>query len=401
MRETAIRRPRLLFVVSEDWYFLSHRAGLAVEASRCGFEVAVATRLRERRAELETLPVTVFDLETHRGSLAPWNVVRAVRDLRAIIRTWRPDVVYGVALGLAIVSCLALRPTRETPIVITIAGLGNVFSSRGWKARARRGVVERLMRTLFSRESVTVVVQNDDDRQVLQGLLGSASVRLIPGAGVDVDFYRPLSDPTGPFKIGFVGRLLRDKGVEDLVAALRMLREGGQPVRAVLAGRVDPGNPSSLDEGTVRGWVSEGLVEWPGEVRDVREVWKAAHVAVLPSYREGLPKTLLEAAACGRALIATDVPGCRAVVREKENGLLVPVRRPADLAAAIEEMRARPDVRREMGRRGRTLVEQEFSAAKIEAQFVSLFREVEASPSSRRSSLPPAFRGRRSISTKS
>jgi glycosyltransferase involved in cell wall biosynthesis len=372
------RPPRLLFVVSEDWYFLSHRSGLAAAASRCGFEVAVATRMRERRAELEALPVTAFDLETRRGSIAPWNVVRAVRDLRVIIRRWRPDVVYGVALGTAMVSGLALRRMREIPIVITIAGLGNVFSSRGFRARVLRQLVERLMHTLFSHEGATAVVQNDDDREVIERALGPGRVRLIPGAGVDLDHFHPLPEPDGPFAVGFAGRLLRDKGIEDLVAALRMLRGRGRPVRAIMAGRVDPGNPSSLDESAVRGWVSEGLVEWLGEVRDIREVWKNAHVAVLPSYREGLPKALLEAAACGRALIAADVPGCRAVVRPGDTGLLVPVRQPAQLAAAIEEMRAHPIGRMEMGRHGRALVEQEFSAAKIESQFVSLFREVAA-----------------------
>jgi glycosyltransferase involved in cell wall biosynthesis len=259
--------------------------------------------------------------------------------------------------------------------VHTLAGLGYVFSNADLKAKLLRQAFDGLIRFLFDRANVTVVVQNDDDRKVLQNLVRAESVRVILGSGVDVSFFEPLPEPCGPFTVAYVGRILRDKGVEDLVEALRRLRGAGSPVRALIAGRTDPGNPSSIEDGIVHSWVSEGLVEWLGEVRDVREVWKEAHVAVLPSYREGLPKTLLEAAACGRALIATDVPGCRTVVRKRENGLLVAARRPAELASAIDEMRSNPVARMEMGLRGRAFVAQEFSSAKIQEQFISLFRE--------------------------
>jgi glycosyltransferase involved in cell wall biosynthesis len=346
-----------------------------MRALEAGFDVALATNVGDRSGDLARMPITVFPLNMKRGSLAPWKLLPSLWALRSIIRKWRPGIVNAVALRTAVLTGAALWDRPDVRVVNTIAGLGYVFSSSDRAAFVLRAVTRGLIRVLFSRKNSIVVVQNVDDQQILQGLIGRGSLRVIPGSGVDVDVFKEMPEPAGDYAVAFAGRILRDKGVEDIIGALRILRERGAPVRAIFVGRIDKGNPSALRREALEEWVREGLVEWHGEVRDVREVWKVAHVALLPSYREGLPKSLLEAAACGRALIASDVPGCRAVVRNDQNGIVVPVRDPARLADAIEILRRDPIKRREMGRRARIIVASEFSADHVNTLLVAAFRE--------------------------
>jgi glycosyltransferase involved in cell wall biosynthesis len=224
-----------------------------------------------------------------------------------------------------------------------------------------------------------VLVQNPDDKALMKQLgLAENSITLIRGSGVDVDQLTPLPEPGAPFTVGFVGRLLYDKGVETLVLAQEMLAKRGVQVRCLLAGTPDPSNPATVPEKTLERWREHENLTLMGYVDDIRKVWAQSHVAVLPSRREGLPKSLLEAAACGRPLIATDVPGCREIVRLDVTGLLIAPDNPAALADAVERLMKDRALRLRFGATARQIVVAEFSSASVGAQIVKLYAQLSA-----------------------
>jgi len=255
-----------------------------------------------------------------------------------------------------------------------LAGLGFAFTSDTAKARIVRPIARRLLGWLLRRPDTTVLVQNPDDYQVvLDRGVSPQSIALIAGSGVATYFLTPLPEPSGPFTVGFVGRLLDDKGVRILVAAHQALMQRGVAIRTLLAGETDPSNPASIPDRVLDSWRKIPNLRMLGHVADIRTVWSEAHVAVLPSRREGLPKSLLEAAACGRPLIATDVPGCREVAREGINALLIPTDNSTALATAIETLMEDRELRTRLGSASRQIATSEYSSIRIGNETVALY----------------------------
>jgi glycosyltransferase involved in cell wall biosynthesis len=375
--------PRLLYLVSEDWYFLSHRLPMARAARAAGWEVHVATRVVDGGATIEREGYVLHPIPRRRGSTSPHAALATVRAVRALYKRVRPDIIHHVAFAPAVLGSIAALGL-STRTLNALAGLGFVFTSNTLKARLIRPPARALLRFLLARPGASVLVQNPDDREVVAGLgILNERIALIPGSGIDVDQITPLPEPDGPFTVGFVGRLLYDKGVQVLVRAQEILRERGTPVRVLLAGAPDPSNPASIPQETLACWRrSEGLTLL-GHVEDVRTVWSQSHVAVLPSRREGLPKSLLEAAACGRAMIAADVPGCREVVRPGINGLLVPADDPVALADAVTRLMHDSALRTLYARNARRIAVDEFSSEHIAAAIVALYAQMAGSGAAR------------------
>lgn len=368
---------RLLYVVTEDWYFLAHRLPMARAARAAGFEVHVATRIVDGKAAIEAEGFTVHPVPFTRGRLSIAGSVGAICALGKIHRAIRPAIVHHVALQAAILGSLAAG--RDTPCVNGLTGLGYVFLSESAKAALLRPFVTALMRRLFNRPRCVVSVENSDDRAAIVAL-GVADERmvLIRGSGVDVDTLRPLAEPQGPPTIAFVGRLLADKGIHALVRAVRALRARGAAIELLIAGTPDPANPSSLSAEEASALGREPGIAWLGHVKDVASIWARAHIAALPSRREGLPVSLLEAAACARPMIATNVPGCREIVRTNETGLLVPFGDDTALASAIGQLAGAPDLRARYGAAARKLVVERFSADVVGRETVALYRRLAA-----------------------
>jgi glycosyltransferase involved in cell wall biosynthesis len=275
-----------------------------------------------------------------------------------------PAIVVGslAAVGLPI-ACLN-----------AMTGLGSLFISDHLKMRSARMAIRPALRALLNRAGAAVLVQNADDRAVVESLgVDRARIALIPGSGVDTDLITPSPEPAGPITIAFVGRLVEAKGIRTLVEAHRLLGARGHDIRLVIAGMPDPGNPGSIPAAEIEAWSQEPNVHWLGYVEDIRSLWGCAHIAVLPSHREGLPLSLLEAAACGRPLVATDVPGCRAIARAESNAILVPVGSVEALAQAIERLALDPELRRRFGEASHALAEREFSAQRIGQDVVALY----------------------------
>ena len=369
---------KLLYLVSEDWYFLSHRLPMARAAKQAGYEVHVATRVADGAEQIRSEGFILHPMDWRRGSINPLHMVTTVAKIRRLYRRLRPDIVHHVAFAPAVIGSIA---ALGLPIarLNALAGLGFVFTSNSTKARLLRPFARRLLSFLFAGPRTVVLVQNPDDKDLMIQLgLAETSITLIRGSGVDVDQLTPLPEPETPFTVGFVGRLLYDKGIETLVLAHEILAKRGVRVRCLLAGTPDASNPATVREKTLQRWREHENLTLMGYVEDIRKVWAHSHVAALPSRREGLPKSLLEAAACGRPLVATDVPGCREIARPEVTGLLVPPDNPAALADAIERLMKDRALRLRLGAAARQAAVTEFSSANVGAQIVKLYARLSA-----------------------
>jgi glycosyltransferase involved in cell wall biosynthesis len=366
--------PRILYVVTEDWYFLSHRLPMARAAKQAGYEVHVATRFKDGRAAVEAEGFVPHALNWSRGSLSPSGSLAAIVALRRLIRALEPAILHNISLKPVLLGTTASLRRPGTAVVNSLTGLGTLFIGEAQVSGATRNLVRAALRGLLRREPGVTVVQNPDDRAFVIGLgVPADSVVLIPGSGVDTEKLTALPEPEPPVTAAYVGRMLADKGVPTLIEAFARLGRAGNPLQLLLAGDCDRENPGSLAPEQLREFASLYGIHWLGHVADIREVWRRAHFAVLASRREGLPKSLLEAAACGRPMVATDAPGCREVAIEGETALTVPVDDAAALADAMAKMAADADLRRKFGFNARRLVEAKFSADAIGRQTVALY----------------------------
>jgi glycosyltransferase involved in cell wall biosynthesis len=367
--------PKLLYLVTEDWYFVSHRLPLAVAAKEAGFEVAVATRAGQQvdvicNAGIRLIP---FELSRRGG-----NPLAEVMALWRLYRAESPDLVHHVALKPVMFGALAAWLAHVPAQVNAVAGLGWLVTTSGRVVRLLRPVLRWILGRLLMQPHSLTIVQNPEDKALLERSgVSAARLRLIRGAGVDVQVFYPVIPPAEPVCIVLVARMLWDKGVGEFVEAARRLTVAGGNARFVLVGDPDLANPGSVPESSLRAWDGQNGVEWWGRREDMPAVLRTAHIACLPSfYGEGLPKSLLEAAACGLPIVTTDAPGCREVVQDGVNGLLVPVRDAVALAAALRKLIDDAELRRRMGEQSRARAETEFGQEMIIAQTLAVYREV-------------------------
>ncbi|ACL67754.1 glycosyl transferase group 1 [Anaeromyxobacter dehalogenans 2CP-1] len=355
---------RVLFVVNSADFFLSHRLPIAMAARAAGFEVHVATpdsvvgvpRIRAEGFEHHAFPLG-------RRSLAVWTELRSIAALVALYRRIRPSVVHHVALKAVLYGSIAARLTRVPRVVNAVTGLGYLFSQEGARGAVIRAAALAIFRPVLRSQRVRVIFQNPDDQAefVRAGVIRPEQAVLIRGSGVDMRQYAPHPEPSGPPLVVFASRMLWDKGVAEFVEAAQLLKAKGSPARFALVGDTDE-NPAAVPAERLREWHERGIVEWWGRRSDMPQVFAQSALVVLPSvYREGVPKVLIEAAACGRPIVTTDTPGCREIVRDGVNGFLVPPRDGGAVAAAVEKLVASAELRRELGAESRRLAESEFA----------------------------------------
>lgn len=345
---------KIILFANTDWYLYNFRRSLALAVQAAGHEVLLISppgeygvRFRELGLRWKALPAM------DRRSLNPRRELRALAELVALFRREQPALVHNFTIKCAVYGSMAAMLTGVPARINAVAGLGYVFASDDRRARLLRPLVRALMRFAFRGRRSRLVLQNHDDARMFldHRLIGDDRVRVIAGSGVDCNRFVPQTRSRGdPPRVLLAARLLWEKGIEEYVQASRMLRAQGRPVRFLLAGASDPGNPAAVPEAIVRGWVDEGLVEWIGHVDDMPALFASIDMAVLPSYyREGLPKSLIEAAACATPLITTDMPGCRDVVTDGVDGLIVPPRDAEALCTAIVRLLDAPDLARKLG----------------------------------------------------
>jgi glycosyltransferase involved in cell wall biosynthesis len=327
-----------------------------------------------RDAGVEVIPV---GFDRRRANPLP-ELLFALKIAR-YYRALRPDLVHHVALKPILIGGIAARLAGVRAVVNAPVGLGFVFSSDRLLAKLLRPPVKALLRRTLSPPGARVILENPDDLEELVRLrlLRREAAVLIRGAGVDIAEFTPSLEPPPPIRVILIARMIREKGIADFVEAARLLRESGSDAEFLLVGAPDPGNPNSVSEAELRAWEASGLVRWLGPRRDIAALLRSSHIACQPSsYREGLPKSALEAMSAGRPLIATDIPGCREAVRDGETGLLVPPRNPEALAAAISQLIKAPELRARMGAAARQRAEQEFADAIICRQTLLVYEEI-------------------------
>ncbi len=349
---------RLLFVVNADWFFVSHRLPLALACREAGYDVGVCAGESEARAEIDRAGFRFHPLPIDRGGTKPHNELKTIAELLRVYRREKPDVVHHVTIKPVLYGSVAARALGVTGVVNAVSGLGYAFIPRAERDPAHRLLQRGLWtayRLALDGRRHRVIFQNEDDRETFvgRGLVDRSRTVLIEGSGVDFELFTPKPLPEGDFVALLPARLLWDKGVGEFVEAAKRLKSRWPRARFALLGRIDPGNPAAIDRARVEQWVSSGTVEWWGhcEHDEMPDLLARAHVVVLPSYREGLPLVLAEAAASGRACITTDVPGCRNTVDPGVTGWLVAPRDVRSLEEALEEALRDPDETRQRGLR--------------------------------------------------
>lgn len=372
--------PKILFLITEDWYFCSHRLPLAVAAIKAGYEVSVATRVTNHRAVIEEAGIRVIPLQRmRRSSLNALRELAAVSELLSIFRNERPDLVHQVALKPVLYGSLVANLTGIRAKVNALGGLGFVFSSNRLFARLIRPLLLRFFRFIFNDENGRLILQNDNDFELLTTRAGvdRQRVRLIRSAGVDLEHYAATEIPNGVPVVMLASRMLWDKGVGEFVSAAKVLKEQGIDARFVLVGEPDPDNPSSVALEQLQKWSDSGVVEWWGHRDDMPEVLSQACVVCLPSYYgEGVPKVMIEAMACARSVVTTDMPGCRDVVSSGKNGLLVKPRDVDDLAFALKRLLLDRMRCRELGIAGRQIAEDEYALSRVVKETLAVYKEL-------------------------
>jgi glycosyltransferase involved in cell wall biosynthesis len=382
---TKMKQVRVLLVGNDADYFLTHRLPLAQKLAELGYDIHVALPFKLDDERFGCRPFVVHQIALRRGGVHAGEELRTTFELIRLYRRLRPQIVHHVTLKPTIYGGFAARLTGVPIVVNAMTGLGFVFTSSTLQARLIRMVAQWPLRIACRRRNVTMIFQNPEDLQKFADLgisYRECSV-LIRGSGVDTRVFTPGSGgTTGQPVVMAVSRMLWDKGIAEFVAAARALKAAGSNARFVLVGGTDP-NPSSVPEAQLRQWSEEGVVEWWGKRDNMPAVWRQADVACLPSYAEGLPKTLLEAAATGLPLVATDIPGCREVAREGLTGMLVAKGDAISLADALRRLIESPELRRTLGANARAIAEREFTIQSVIEQTLDVYQ-------SRLSALAPA-----------
>lgn len=369
---------KVLFVDNDVNSFYSYRIEMARAARDSGFDVHIAAPDGKAAETLINEGFHFHPVSMTRSGLKPWKELATIAALFRLYRKLQPDLVHHLRLKPVLYGGLAAYGARVPAIVGLLTGLGYVFIAETRKAAVIRKLVTLGFKVAFRHSNQRVIFQNPDDRQVFveNKILPAHQTVLIKGSGVDVNTYVPTPERPGVPVVVLASRMLRDKGVDEFVEAARNLRAAGVRARFVLVGETDPGNPTAITAEQLRQWSATGVVEWWGHQANMIDVLAQAHVVCLPSLREGVPKVLIEAAACSRAIVTTDAPGCREIVRNGENGLLVPVRNSHALAEALRLLIENAALRAGMGLKGREIVVQEFSIEHVVRQTLGVYRDL-------------------------
>lgn len=355
---------KILFVVNVDWFFISHRLPLALEALKRGYEVHIACGITDKKEYLESLGLIVHPLNLSRSGTGIKGEIKAFCEIYNLLKEINPNIAHFVTIKPVLYGGIASRFLSIHKKVFSISGLGFIFIKQGLKAILARGLIKIMYGFALGGKNSHVIVQNPDDKTVVNSIV-KVPITLIRGSGVDLNQYEYNEEKNENIKVSMACRLLKDKGVFEYIEASKILKKKYLNVKFELYGDIDIHNPASLTSDDIKKIKEEGFVNVYGFSSDIAKVFSDSNIVVLPSYREGLPKVLIEAAACGRAIVTTDVPGCRDSIEPNVTGLLCEVKDTESLASVIEKLILDKDLRNSMGKEGRKLAEQEFDINKV------------------------------------
>jgi glycosyltransferase involved in cell wall biosynthesis len=371
----------LLFFATEDWYFAMHFLHFAVAAQNEGWNVKLVCNTGQKGEhaleQIKAANINVIPLKLSRTSITPISDIKAFFKVFSIIKSWKPTLIHAVALK-PILFCEAYSRLFKIPVLSMMTGLGFVFASETLKAKLIKPFMLGLLKLIFMNKINRLSMLNKDDTEWAKTNIGLPKdrIELLPGVGVDTQKFKPTKEPPKPFKLAYVGRMLKDKGLFELAEAIRSLKSHGISIELLMAGAPDPSNPASISELQIRNWQNEGLCSYHGHISDVPTFMNKAHALALPSYREGMPTCILEAAAAGLPAVSTLVPGCRDAVIDKETGYLVQHKNSAALAAAIKKFAEDPETRKKMGQKARENVIKNFSQKIVTKKILAIYSKL-------------------------
>lgn len=370
--------PKLLYLVTEDWFFVSHFLPMAEAATQCGFDVVVATRVRQDGERLAAAGLRVIAMEGRRGSFSLAVIARDFIQSFRLVRAERPDVVHCIALRPVVIGGLAAKLAGANALVLAPTGLGHLWIERSIAARLLRNVVRLVVGSWLRGPRTRYLFENHDDPNEFGTSADSADVTIVGGAGVDGT--RILSEPeppAPPLKVAVVSRMIQPKGIVEAVKAVKRARAAGAAVELDLYGEPDAANPRSIAPATLAEWSSQPGIRWHGRSDDVAKVWREHHVAMLLSHREGLPRSLVEAAAAGRPIVTTDVAGCREVVRDGKEGIVVPLGDSDRAAQALLILAKDTGLRQRLGAAANARFRERFTAEAVKQTVRELYRSLD------------------------
>ncbi len=354
---------KIIIFSSEDWHFVAHLMPIALGAKKKGYEVKVITRVRAHGEQILSQGLDLIPIKLDRFSLNIFKELKTLAQLISIYKREKPEIVHNFGIKPILYGSLAAVYCKIPKVINTFLGMGFVFISEKMWVKALRIAFVQLLKLCMLKKDSLIIVQNKDDRELIikTKIVESVKVFAQCSVGVDIKEFPLLAEPEGKLVFALVGRMIRDKGIAEFVAAAEIIKKKGLSAEFWLIGAPDPNNSRSIESEQLIEWESKKIIKWMGFCNDIKSIWEKAHIAVLPSYREGLSRSLLEAAAFGRALITTDAPGCRELVQHNVNGLLVQVKDAEKLAAAIEQMIINSNLRKSLALKARETVLQNYS----------------------------------------
>ena len=369
---------KILFIVSEDWYFVSHRLHLATTAINNGYEVTLLSRVSKHQEFIRSLGIKTINWPLERRSLNPLRELISIYHIVHKVRSLKPNLVHAVGMKPIVYTGLSKLFFSVDGIVLALGGLGFIFRSSRASAKFIRVFVIPIFRLMLLNSNIRLIIQNRDDGQILENMniAKREKIRLIRGAGVSVKDFFPKNVQNEIPLVILPARMLWDKGVEDFVNCAQRFYSNKASVRFALIGNPDPQNPESIPDAQLKQWVESGIVEWWGNQDNMLKIYHMADIVCFPSYHEGFPKALLEAASCELPIVSYDVSGCREIVKDNVNGFLVPFKDENALFIAVLELLENPKLRSKFGKMGRKMVMEEFTQEKIASETIRVWGEI-------------------------
>lgn len=368
----------ILFIVNVDWFFISHRLPIALEAIKAGYEVHLACCFTGREKELVKLGLNTHTINFSRGGSSLTNELKTLLSIRAVIKNVQPEIVHAITIKPVLYAGLIIHTLSKKPaFVAAISGLGYVFSAHTYRAKLIKILVSNLYRFALSHKNKIIIFQNNSDQKILTRVakIGITQQKMIRGSGVDLNIYDFSKEPNNStIKVVMASRLLKEKGVYEFVDAAKLLRSKNISAEFILVGAPDSENHSSVLKCEVDDWHKSGVITALGHRTDINKIFESCHIVTLPSYYgEGVPKVLIEAAACGRPIVTTDNPGCRDAVIAPETGLLIAEKSSEALAEALLKLINNKEMRVKMGSKGRELALKEFDLQSVIKKHLSIY----------------------------
>lgn len=374
-----MKSKKILFIVNVDWFFISHRLPIAQNALESGYEVVIACRFTGHKVELSGMGFKVIDIPFNRSGSGLFSELNTIKAIKKVIDEVQPSIIHAVTIKPVLYTGLMLKIVkRDIPFVAAISGLGYVFSASTSRAKITKLIASFFYKIALSQKYKTIIFQNTSDEAILTivAKLSTKDKALIKGSGADLSVYNYFPEMNNnTINIVMACRLLKEKGVYQYIDAAKIVKDHFLNVKFLLVGTPDVENPNTVSQDEIDSWASQGLISYLGHRSDIPDVFAESNIVCLPSfYGEGVPKVLIEAAACGRAIVTTDNPGCRDAVIDGETGIVVPVRDASALASAIMKLIADPVLRLSMGKKARLFAEQEFDVKNVVSKHMEIYR---------------------------